>query len=113
MALRHRTSRVALPAVAPSLGRDVSLAEESALLEEARSDLLRGSASGALQALATHERRFPAGRMVEQREALTIQALVDAGRRDEASRRARQFRERFPGSLMLEVIQSALDNEGH
>ena len=102
---------VASPA-APASNRDLSLAEESALLEEARSDLLRGSATGALQALATHERRFPAGRMLEQREALTIQALVGAGRRDEASRRAGQFRERFPGSLMLEVIQAALHHEG-
>jgi hypothetical protein len=100
------------PAIAlPGSGRDVLLAEESALLEQARIDLLRGSGARALQTLATHQRRFPAGRMLEQREALTIQALVLAGRRNEAHLRAERFRDRYPGSLMLQVIRSALDSE--
>jgi hypothetical protein len=113
---RPRAIRAAPQATAPAplasvAGRDRSLAEESALLERARFDVQHGSGARALQALAAHERRFPEGRMLEQREALTIQALIQTGRRDEASRRAKRFRERFPGSLMLQVIQSALDSE--
>jgi hypothetical protein len=101
------------PHVAPPLPtRDLSLGEESALIEQARAELVRGSGTGALQALTDHERRFPGGRMFELREALTIQALVQAGRREEAYWRAKQFRALFPESLMLPVIRSALNNEG-
>jgi hypothetical protein len=113
-AIKRRTSKVASRAGSPGpvvSAHDLSLGEESALLEQARADLLRGSGVRALQALATHERRFPEGRMSEQREALTIQALAQTGRRDEAYWRAKRFRERFPGSLMLEVIRSALEGE--
>jgi hypothetical protein len=99
------------PRATPGPVPDLSLAEESTLLEHARADVLHGSGPQALQALADHERRFPSSRMFEQREALTIQALVKTGRRDEAYWRARRFRNLFPESLMLQVIQPALDHE--
>jgi hypothetical protein len=91
--------------------RDLTLAEENSLLAQARADLLQGQGAKALQALTDHECRFPKGRMFEQREALTIQALVQTGRRYEAYWRAKRFRSLFPESLMLQIIQPALDNE--
>jgi hypothetical protein len=93
----------------PSSVGDLSLGEEGALLERARSALMAGQEKAARAALAEHERRFADGRMAEQREALEIAALVQAGQRDEARERATRFRERYPRSLMLPLVDSAVD----
>ena len=72
--------------------------------------LAQGNAPAAVAALRRHEREFARGRLVEEREAMLVQALVRAGSRDEAIQRARAFRERFPGSLFLPVVDGAFEN---
>jgi outer membrane protein assembly factor BamD (BamD/ComL family) len=58
----------------------------------------------ALGFLAEHARRFPGGRLVEEREALRIRSLAKSGRVAEARRAAKAFRARFPRSVLLPRI---------
>ncbi len=91
-----------------STQQDRALAAERTLLEEARAALRRGDATAALAALDRHAARFPAGRLVEERESLAIVACARAGRRDEALRRARSFRARWPSSIYASSVDAAV-----
>jgi outer membrane protein assembly factor BamD (BamD/ComL family) len=73
---------------------------ELRILERARAAVAAGDFSAALRAIANHQRRFPAGRLQEEREALRVKALSGLGRSDEARRAAERFRERFPRSVL-------------
>jgi hypothetical protein len=84
------------------------LAAEQALLDPARAALARGDGAAALARLDAHERRFPAGSLSQEREAMAIRALVLAGDRDGATARAARFRSRYPGSLLGPVIDATL-----
>jgi hypothetical protein len=85
------------------------LAAERALLDVARAALARGSAAEALEATTRHEHDYPAGLLVEEREAIAIRALAALGRRDEANARADAFAQRFPRSLNLGGVKAAVD----
>ena len=78
---------------------------ELGLLQRARAAVAAGEFSAALQSIAEHQRRFPAGRLREEREALRIKALAGLGRDDEARRAAERFRERFPRSVLSSRIE--------
>jgi len=84
------------------------LAGERALLDRARIALAQGNTADAERALAMHARRYPAGLLVEEREALAIKTLVDVGRVDDARRRAVRFKERFPSSIFLPAVDETL-----
>jgi hypothetical protein len=85
------------------------LAAEQALLDPARAAIARGDGRGALARLALHEHRFANGALAQEREAMTIRALVLAGDRDSARRRADTFQTRYPGSLLWPMITATLD----
>jgi hypothetical protein len=85
------------------------LSQEQALLDPARASLAHGDGAGALARLALHERRFPNGALAQEREAMTIRALVLTGDRDRARARAAAFRSRYPGSLLWPMIAASLD----
>lgn len=76
-----------------------SLTDETELLRRAGA-LVVSSPRAALSALKRHERRYPDGALVGERELLTIEALRNLGRRDAALRRARATATRFSGSLV-------------
>jgi hypothetical protein len=99
--------RSVVPA-APSPPDADSAARELALLERARAAVASREFSTALGAIAEHQRRFPAGRLQEEREALRIRTLVALGRKDEARRVAERFRSRFPRSVLLARIEAAM-----
>lgn len=84
----------------PVGGRDVSLSAERALLEVARAAMAKGDLPTTFTALEKHERDFANGRLVEEREALFIQALHAAGREAEAASRTERFNKQFPDSLL-------------
>lgn len=86
---------------------DRGLAAERALIERCSSALVRGDASGALVAAREHVRRFRNGALVEEREALTIQALRSVGRMSEADARAEAFLRRWPASLHGRLVRGA------
>lgn len=80
---------------------------ERALIERCSSALVRGDASGALAAARGHARRFRDGALVEEREALTIQALRALGRTSEADARAEAFLRRWPASLHGRLVRGS------
>ena len=92
-----------------SSGKDTSLAAERSLLEIARTALARGDSASALDALGKHQAQFPKGQLSEEREALYVQALAMAGRMTEAKQRADRFRKTWPGSMLLPVVDSAVE----
>jgi len=85
-----------------------SYAAELELLKHAQAAYGRGELVGALAALAEHARRFPLGRLTEEREALRVRSLQDLGRTVEAERAARAFASRFRRSALLPRVLEAL-----
>ena len=75
------------------------------LLQRAHAAYTRRDFSGALTLVAEHARRFPAGPLAEQREALRVRSLVGSERRDEAHRAAAAFAVRFPRSVLLPRVE--------
>jgi hypothetical protein len=91
-----------------SVGADHDLAAERALLEIARTALVRGQYSAALEELTRHEAQFPSGTLAEDREALAVQALVGLGHAEEARSRAARFHASYPRSMMIPVVDAAI-----
>jgi hypothetical protein len=85
-----------------------ALAAERSLLDRARKALGTGDTGEASRVLEQHGRRFPAGFLVEEREALTIKTLVESGSLAEAKKRGAKFRERYPKSLFGPAVDEAL-----
>ena len=71
---------------------------ESAMVGRARNQLRSGQAGKALQTLEAIRKRAPGGVLVQEREALTIEALAASGQSATASARAEAFLSRFPAS---------------
>jgi hypothetical protein len=84
---------------------DAKLAEEIALVQMARTALLRGDATLALEGTEKHRRKFAKGRLAEERESVAIQALARLGRLDEARARLRLFEQRYPNSVALPAVR--------
>jgi hypothetical protein len=78
-----------------------SYAAELYLLQRAQSDYASQDFSDALVLVAEHARRFPGGRLAEEREALRVRSLAGAGRGDQARRALAAFAKRFPRSVLL------------
>ncbi|MCA2982092.1 MAG: hypothetical protein INH41_20370 [Myxococcaceae bacterium] len=96
------------PAGHEDASRDTALSAERALLEVARTALARGDVGATLAAVERHEREFPGGRLLEEREVLFVQALALSGRRGDAAARQAAFKTRFPDSLSLPAVDAAL-----
>lgn len=80
---------------------------EMALLREAQ--IAAASApSRALELLDDAERRFPRSAMAQERSVLRVQALLAAGRRDEALSRARAFLAANPGTAHRPRLEQLL-----
>ncbi|WP_437897100.1 sigma-70 family RNA polymerase sigma factor [Sorangium sp. So ce124] len=104
-------SRAPSRKAAPPSGHDPSdTTEESALLSSAGVALSEGKATEALEVLALHERNYPRSPRAQLREALAIQALVQAGRRADARARAERFRAAFPHAVFLPAIEAAVNS---
>jgi hypothetical protein len=78
-----------------------SYAAELELLQRAQTAYASRNFAGALALVAEHNRRFPSGRLAEEREALRVRSLASFGRGDEAARAATAFAQRFPRSVLL------------
>jgi hypothetical protein len=76
-------------------------ADELDLLQRAQAAFVGRGFADALALLVEHARRFPDGRLAEEREALRIRSLTGCGRADEARRAAAAFAARFPRSVLL------------
>jgi hypothetical protein len=89
--VRHPV-RSATPAAANPLRQEITL------IKEARQALREGHAAHALRVLEECRRLHPDGVLVQERERLTVEALIAAGRAAEASARAAAFLRRYPDS---------------
>jgi hypothetical protein len=69
---------------------------------------MQGDPVRALDRLDRHRRSFPHPLLAEERDAMRVQALVKAGRYDEARARASIFLKRSPDSLFSSVVNSAI-----
>jgi hypothetical protein len=78
---------------------------EVSLLAAARKALAAGNPRAALALVRRHERRWPDGELVQEREVLAIQALAASGAAPEARARADRFLQRFPGSTLSEAVR--------
>jgi hypothetical protein len=85
---------------ARSAFREEGYAGELRLLQPARQAVSSGNFAVALSSIAAHERRFPHGRLAEERDALRVKALRGLGRADDARRAAADFRKQFPRSVL-------------
>jgi hypothetical protein len=103
-ARHHRAPSHAAPVVD-------TLAAERMVLDGARAALVHHDAPGAIAALRSHERAFPRGQLLEERESMRVQALSQA--RDFVAARAagERFRRRFPRSMFLPAVEQALESE--
>ena len=98
------------PPSAPKASPSSTLNAERLVVDVARSAYARGDRDEALRALARHATTYPDGALAEEREALAIRILVDAGRAPEARARGQKFRTRYPKSLMLPAVEAALES---
>jgi hypothetical protein len=78
-----------------------SYAVEFELLRRAQTAYAGRDFLVALTLLADHARRFPNGRLAEEREALRVRSLAGSGRMDEARHAVTVFSDRFPRSVLL------------
>jgi hypothetical protein len=92
----------------PTGAADASDTAESRRLLAARSLLRSGRASAALSALASIRADFPEGSLAQEREALTIEALLAFGDRAAARARAAAFLARYPESPHVDAVRKAL-----
>jgi len=95
-AVTARPQRWAHPATAQE-----SYAAELDLLARAQVAYAAREFADVLARVAEHGRKFPNGRLAEEREALRVRALEGSGRTEEAHRAAATFADRFPRSIML------------
>ncbi len=82
--------------------------EEIQLLSRARKADAQGDYAEVLSILSEHERRFPGGRLSEEREVLRVKALVGLGRSEQAKRAGARFRRGFPHSVLLHKVDEML-----
>ncbi|MBW2463959.1 MAG: hypothetical protein JRH11_20085 [Deltaproteobacteria bacterium] len=80
---------------------------ETELIDEARS-LLRTTPRAALRKLSAHERRFPAGQLVGERELLALEALDALGEHEARRTRAQRFIANYPRSPYRRVAEEIL-----
>lgn len=87
------------------------LREESTAVLAIRRTLLAGNAREALALLARARADFPHGALAEEREALSVRALMAAGDRDAARVRGEAFLRRFPRSPQAGDVRRLLGSE--
>ena len=85
--------------------REEEVGAELALIDAAQRSLAQHDPSRALELIEEHRRRFPSGRLVEERAAAHILALCDLHRDSEARAEAATFLRDRPKSPQIPSIQ--------
>jgi hypothetical protein len=95
----------ATPVVAVSALPTRDGAEDPRLLHEARGSVATNPAR-ALTLTRDHELHFPSSALIEERQALRIEALARLGRHAEAARELLLFDQRFPRSIYARRLRA-------
>jgi hypothetical protein len=104
------SSRAQSPERARPVRATDRLADERKLLDRARSALVRRDAAEALSALRSHDKAFPRGQLVEEREGMRVQALVLGHDFGSARAAGERFRKVYARSVFLPVVDRALES---
>jgi len=88
-----------------------SLEDELAAVDQARAAFVGRNPALALARVDSYRRDFPAGRFMDEANALEIQALVALERRDEARNKAARFLAEHPDSPYAQRVRSAVGLE--
>ena len=86
-----------------------TLAAERRLLDAAQSAIVDGDGAVAMRSVRRHASSFAHGKLVEEREALRVQALVLTGDADRARRRGTAFLSDYPRSIQRGAVLAALE----
>jgi hypothetical protein len=89
-------------------GAAESYAAELELLDRARAAYAGRDFQSTLVLVAEHGRRFPSGRLAEEREALRAWSLTSSGLSEPARRAIETFAVRFPHSVLLPRLREAV-----
>lgn len=84
------------------------LIRERELLDVARSAMSHDRPLDAITAAKRHEKRWPKGYLVEEREVVWIQALVATGEYEQAKTHGAAFHRNFPHSALTSAVDAAL-----
>lgn len=90
------------PRTAPALAPRAALAEEIALIDRVHAQLAGGDAAAALASIGLHAQRFPAGALVDVREAARVDALCKRGDAASAGDAARRLLVDHPTSAVAQ-----------
>lgn len=96
------------PAVVASTPAPRSLAEEVASLDAARKLLAAGDPAGAIAALDKHRRDFPAGALGPEAMLVRLEALMAAGRQQEARAVGQRFLDAHPDSPLQGRVRTLI-----
>jgi hypothetical protein len=95
-----------------SPGSTTTVMEEHLLLRRARA-ALQTDPQAALALTREHERRFPQGMLIEEREVIAIEAMARSGSADDARTRLRRFKAEYPTSVHgRELDREVLETNG-
>jgi hypothetical protein len=86
-----------------------SLSDEMDLLKRAKLALSRGEAKRAASLLDEHARRFPDGVLLQERQALRVVALCDAGELARGREEAKRFLSAHPKAALAERVRAACE----
>ncbi len=112
VAVRPRREATAVAARVEQPAPPSSLVAELSLLRAAQGALRSGGADHALDLLSQHASRFPDGALREERLALRVVALCDAGRRAEARVLGEEFVRGAPRSVLVERVRASCVGAG-
>jgi hypothetical protein len=93
---------------APESRATSRLREESAAVLSIRRTLLSGDAIETLRMLDRARAEFPNGALAQEREALTVRALVESGQKETARQRGEAFLRTFPRSPHAAEVRALL-----
>jgi hypothetical protein len=97
------------PATPPDVvARSERTADERNLIDRARSALARNQPHETMVALMQHERLYNEGVLREEREYLTVRALVAQGKLDKARVRAGAYEKTYPEGAYIVAIRKLL-----
>ncbi len=88
-----------------------TLADELALMQALSTALKQGDSQRARKLVAEHERDFPSGQFIEERQAAKARAQCMSGKLDAGRKLAHGFAKRWPSSIHLAAVESDCELE--